>query len=182
MSIELTDDQYLDLLLRARQPAKKRRPLGCGGLVYGALALAMIAAFAVLTADRLGYVPPSVMGPFVGTPQVVFSTQPTGVGQVQQRQPVAPLPVSAGAPAWPTLTPEPEATQEPTLTIPPVPTATEGFWNATEIAAFTATSEAWYDPSTLPTAEPAFVEYAAKACQDPEQVAESATLRLFCGK
>lgn len=72
-------------------------------------------------------------------------------------------------------------TNDPTPTAEPTPTAASGgFWTAEELAAFTATAEAFYDPQTLPTAPPAFATAVVEGCGDAELRAQSPLLDSWC--
>ena len=180
MSIELTDEQYLELLLQAREKqGGRRRRFSLGGcVVWLACGVIFFGTLAVMLPQIAAIYPVPVLSTMFVTPQIVVGT-PLPVMRQQQpsgdAQPAALPPSDQGAAPWPTLTPEPP-TPEPTQA--PVPTS---FWTEEERAAWTATAEAWHDPQTLPTAPPDFAKYVDERCRDPEQVAESATLQLFCG-
>lgn len=90
--------------------------------------------------------------------------------------PPAQQPVVAPLPAWP------DDAGGPDLQLPAAPEthAADPFWTDAELAAFTATAVAFMDPGTLPTAEPAFVEYVNEQCADADLVAKSPTLQLWC--
>lgn len=184
--MEISDEAYKKLVLevaaaRGMGDARPRKRFSLGGCVVWALCGIMFVVFVValipnIVASYAGLLPPSLSG-LLATPKATFSTR-----QETPRPPALPMEGGAGAPAWPTLTPEPQGTAAPALTIPPVPTEAPSFWTEEEKAAFTATAVSFYDASTLPIAPPAFVEAVEGACADPERVAESATLQLFCKK
>lgn len=187
MSIELTDNQYLDLVLQARgaQKAPSHR-LGCSGLIIGLLMLTMIGAFAILTAHTLGYIPSAWYGAYIGTPQTTFSTpavpaQQQPVVQSQQRY----TPFYSQPDAAPIAQPAPVLQGDlPGATATPMPTQEGVFWTPEEQTAFaveaTATSEAFYDSQTLATPEPTFVQYVNEQCQDAEKVKRSWLLQQMC--
>lgn len=161
-------------------PPAARRPFSIGGCIVWVLAGIMFVVFlAALLPNIAASYPIPYLSQFVATPQAVFSTSVPAPAQ----QPVA-APQPRYTPFYGPTDPPGEseaagAPEQPTVTLGPTPGA---FWTAGELRSFTATTEAFFDPATLPTAEPAFVEYVAKACSDPERVAGSATLQLFCKK
>lgn len=119
MSVELTDDQYLDLLLRGRKQKQS------GGWFWALFAVGLLFLMTVLTLDHFGLISPALVDKLVGTPQTTFSAQPQGGGGPAQQQPERapaqqPL-TSGGAAPWPTLTPE----ARPTLTAPAEPYTTK---------------------------------------------------------
>lgn len=163
-------DRYIDQKLRRNQRG------GLGGILFTLACLIPI----VLLVARVGpevAVMYGVQLPLPATPMTVFSTaQPVALPPATIRQnPLPPIPTPRSV--QPAVVAAPEQPAPPTAT--PAPTA---FWTEEERAAFTATAEAWYDPATLPTAPPEFVKAVEEACTDPEQIAESAMLQLFCRK
>ena len=122
-------------------------------------------------------------------PQITINAQSTAADQSGGGMP------PAGSP-WPTMAPPSRGgvapasedtssaapTAEPTQVYAPpsVPTPTEGFWSAADLAAFTATTEAVYTPELMPTAPPAFVNATLEACADAALVAKSPALQLWC--
>lgn len=192
--MEISDAEYRKLVLEvaaARQgvadaPAKKRGFIQrVWGVVIGALWLALaglvIAVFAFALRIQYG-VPVPIPDALVRTAAVTFSTAaaPSARARVERDRPAQQPGGLGGAPAWPTLTPT--SADEPT----PMPTDPASFWTPEEKTAFsiaaTATDVAFYDAQTLPTAPPEFVKAVEDDCADPERVAESATLQLFCKK
>lgn len=133
-----------------------------------------------------------LIGRFDHAPMVGASGAPLPTAGIGPRPTYPPVPT-------PDLGVEPyNATQEARVTtfratdaaalstpVPEAPTPTSDpaqFWTAEERAAMTATAEAWYDPATVPTAPPAFVDAAMAGCADPELAAESPYLQLWCPK
>jgi hypothetical protein len=74
----------------------------------------------------------------------------------------------------------PTPTGPPVPPPPTVPTPTWAFWSDADLAAFTATAEAFYKPELIPTAPPAFVDATLAACADPALVEQSPALQLWC--
>jgi hypothetical protein len=168
----MTDQQYLEALLTQR---KRRRFSISGCIVWLASGVIFVVTLAVMAPQIAATYPVPVLSSLFATPQSVFGTAvPTG------QQPRGAPAWQGGAAPWPTLTPTREV-EQPTLTVPVVPTPTAGFWNPTEIAAFTATVEAFYRPETLPTAPADFAKYVDERCRDAGAVEKSRTLQLFCG-
>lgn len=179
-----TNDELLAALLQERAGRRRRFSLsGCiVWIAAGIMFLVFMAALLPNIIASYSSLLPASIGRLISTPQITFQTrQETQGGAGSGRQPtITPgLTPFYGAPGEQ----DQGATAEATATTTMAPTATPtAFWNPTEIAAFTATAEAWYDPSTLPTAPPAFVQYTEDACADSERVGESRTLQLFCRK
>lgn len=178
----MTDQQHLEYLLS--RPPRCRFSLG-GCIVWLASGVMFVVFLVALIPNIVASynVPvPTGLAHLLAAPQTTFSAPQDSPGAPRRPEP-PPSPLPRYTPFYAAPAAPEGQDQAPTATALPTATpAAPSFWTEEERAAFTATAEAWYDPATLPTAEPAFVEYAAKACQDPEQVAESATLRLFCGK
>lgn len=174
-------DRYIDgRIQRALKPRRgivQRAGGFIGSLLWIVLILSVITVFAFAARVQYG-LPIPLPDSLVATAGVAFSTAaaplPTARPEQQPAQPIG------GAAPWPTLTPEPAAQDEPTLTVPPVLTATPSFWTPAEQTQIAATATAFIE--VVPTAPPAFAEYVDERCRDPEQVAESATLQLFCRK
>jgi hypothetical protein len=162
-----------------------RRPFSIGGCIVwigaGIIVVVFVAALLPKIAESYPGLP--LLSQMFVTPQTVYSTS---MPVPAQQQPAA-QPAAAPQPRYTPFYGPTDPSEGGAVGVPEQPTATLGptpgaFWTEEERAAFTATAEAWYDPATLPTAEPAFVEYVAKACSDPELVEASATLQLFCKK
>jgi hypothetical protein len=190
-------DRYIDeRIKRAMRP--KRGIVGrVWGLIIGLIWLVLIglviAVFAFAARVQYG-LPIPLPESLVSTAVVSFSTAaaPLPTARQVQQQPVGgaqpalvPFYRATDEPAQPTTTPEPtqEATADKELTaisirLAPTETAQTAEWRAVEANDY----QYFYDPYALPTAEPGFSEAVAEKCRDPEQVAESATLRLFCRK
>lgn len=176
MSVNLTDEQYLDLLLRGQKKAAPRRRFSLGDCIVWVLAAIMFVVFvaALLPNIAASYPGLPVLAQFIATPRAVFSTSLPA----RQQQPAG-VPPQTGAAPWPTLTPEPQEAR-PTLTLPAAPSPTEGFWSPADETAFAATATAFIE--VIPTAPPDFARYVDERCKDAGAVEESATLQLFCKK
>lgn len=181
------DDAYLDYLL-SQAPARKRR--GCVSSAIEFLCTVAVVALAVCG----GYF---LLEIYVAAPAAPATVD---TGADRNGATVSPLPVrnqqpvyQPAAPSLPSCATVSDTTTacvstsdivspvEPTPTDAPTPTAQEGFWTAEEIAAWTATAEAYYDPATLPTAPPAFVQAVQEGCADPTKVMQSKLLQTWCG-
>lgn len=105
-----------------------------------------------------------------------YQEPPAQQQPIRQEGDTAQQPVVAPLPAWS------DDAGGPDLQLPAAPEthAADPFWTDAELAAFTATAVAFMDPGTLPTAEPAFVEYVNEQCADVDLVAKSPTLQLWC--
>lgn len=164
----------------ATEPQTTRRPFSIGGcIVWLAAAIMFVVFLAALLPNIAASYPIPYLSQFIATPQTIYSTsapvRTAQLGAVPARQ----QPMTGGAAPWPTLTP----TQEPVLlmlTLPPAPTPTAGFWTPAEQTQIAATATAFIE--VIPTAPPAFVQYVDEHCKDPEVVAQSPTLQLFCKK
>lgn len=169
--VELTEAEYMQLTRKQR-----------GSPFWTVFAVLLMLILVLLTLDHFGKLPQGLVEQIAGPPQVQFSTPQAGLG---------------GAPRLPTPPPrftpfygapggggeedqEATPTTVPTLTIPAAPTATAGFWDATEVAAFSATATAFI--VEVPTAPPEFVDYTKEQCADPELVAQSKLLQAWCPK
>lgn len=184
-SITSNDDELLAALLAQRQPRKK-------GCVSSAIEVACTVAVVALAVCG-GYFLLEIWLGAPAAPQVQDvrdRVQPPTVlpmGNIpRQQQPVyvpAPLPDCATVHDTTTACQRDDVYNvnvTPTPTAAPTPTA-EGFWSAEDLAAFTATAEAFYNPDLIPTAPPAFVQAVQEGCADPTKIAQSPLLASWCG-
>lgn len=116
---------------------------------------------------------------FISTPGAVYATATPRPAAEGSAKPLPRPPTASGQqiqpqgmPVLPTATAEPLAGQAKVVDLaPPEPTG-EGFWTPLELTAMaaeaTATAEAFYDTSSLPTPPPEFVTYVNDACAKAE--------------
>lgn len=180
-------------------PKKKRTPLGClTDIIVGVFLLTVAGGFAIMGAMQLGWVPPLLLGPGINSTST--EATPTPLGKLPPTTPYSGG-GGGGAPQLPpcstisdTTTPctgapgtLPQGVQaEPTPTMALAPAAIEcwqgSFYTCEELAEMgeekaieaVQQTDAFVDTSTLPTPEPAFVQYATDAC------AAAATKSILC--
>lgn len=168
MGVELTDDQYVDLVRRARRQG--------GGFFWTVFGLILMGLLVLLTLDHFGKLPPELVEKIVGKPQAVFSTPVPAPGlpaPVIRENPPPPVPtppqpaiMAAPDSPTPTATPQPTATPDPTdmtrltaiaIRFAPTETAMAVEWKAIEGPYF-------YDPYTLATPGAGFQGYVEREC------------------
>lgn len=196
-SLSQEERDYLTGLLAEQTPRPKRRRMGCADVLFlGILTAMLIFALAVKGPELLvtyGLVSVETMtrvlnveaAPTVGTIVPTPAQPPQNLRQPVV-QPPAPLPSCETVTDTRTACVQAStdrSVDSPTPTAAPTPTATAdtgSFWTPAEQTAIAATEQAWYDPATLPTAPPAFVEAVQEGCNDPAKLEQSALLRTFC--
>lgn len=68
----------------------------------------------------------------------------------------------------------------PTPAATAAPTATWAFWSPADLAAFTATAEAFYNPELIPTAPPAFQSAVEKQCAAATPAPTPSIIDVWC--
>jgi len=183
----VTREEYRSLLDMAQRGQRPRG--GCLVQFVNVIAWLLVLTSAVFVALTIapdvlvsyGVVSPETMNQVLhlATPQAVNRL---GTPLPEVRQPPPPPP-PAQVQVWPQNGPiateqEEQQSAEPTAT--PAPGITGTFWTEEELAAFRATEEAWYDPNTLPTVEPAFRAAVEEGCEDAAKRAQSPLLNSWC--
>jgi len=175
-------DRYVDERIRRAMHPKRGIVGRVWGLIVGLIWLVLIglviAVFAFAARVQYG-LPIPLPQSLVSTAAVTFSTAAAPLPTARRQEPgAAQQPAPALVPFYRPTVVEEQPTPTPEPTQAPAPTS---FWTEEELKAFTATAEAFYQPETLPTAPPAFVQYVDERCRDAGAVEASATLQLFCG-
>lgn len=200
--VEIEEYEPAPIVRRQRAPvadeAPPERQAGCSSLILPLICFVVFAAVGYVYAVRSSPVTTTIQEmPTAAVSRPAPFTPP--------QQPVRPAPAvqsapQEAAPAAPAEPPSDEAME--TLDCPngdyvdingslscggalePTPIqaapAADQFWSAEDVAAFTATAEAFYDPETIATPEPAFQDAVEDHCVKGTPVATMTLVDLWC--